>query len=116
MNSLKHNPIYSAAERRAIEKIIRSNTVDLVRDYEINFDVAYMYAVVQLLGFGEKRAKKLYDAYWAYREQVQTDFEGFDGDGIMESAMEFRLKNLGIDVRKWYNEKNVHRLEAKCTK
>ena len=106
------------------EKIIKHQVAlecqTIVRKYEVMTDICFIYAIVDELGFGPARAKRLYKRFWQARDEVQ-EFVRAEGenndveDGLRETMMEKVLLSRGIDVRSWNEELGKPRLEYKIT-
>lgn len=94
----------SADAKRMIEHEIKKETVKLVRAYEKDLDVAWLYAIRETFDFGAERLKRLYKRYFSLRKEVQDEYLGTEGDGIRETAMKIKLQYAGVDVDKLYDE------------
>lgn len=102
------------------EKVIRHQVAlecqTIVRKYEVMQDICFIYALVDELGFGPKRAERIYRKFWKCRDDVQQ-FVRADGenndleDGLRETMMEKVLLSRGIDVRAWNEKYGKSRLE-----
>ena len=106
------------AAKKAMQKKIRSQCVAQTENYEIEFDTAWIYAIRMTTKaantpWGKKRILRTYKAMFEAREKMKEWFLADDGDGIVETAMRFELRQVGIDVEEMYrNEKQSRRLRA----
>ena len=107
----------TAPQERVIRHYVAVECRNVVRKYEVMTDICFVYALVDKLGFGPKRAEELYKRFWECREEVQR-FVRADGesndleDGLRETMMEKVLLSRGIDVRKWNETYGKARLET----
>lgn len=100
----------TAAQKRAMLDEIKRQTVDIVHAYETDLDTAWLFAIREEFGFGKDRLERLYRKYFEYREQIQREYQGIEGDGIRETAMRSALKYAGVDVDALYDEFGGRRL------
>ena len=111
----------SKEQEKIIKHQVSLECQTIVRKYEIMQDICFIYALVDELGFGKKRAARIYERFWKARDEVQ-EFVRADGenndleDGLRETMMEKVLLTRGIDVRKWNEELGKPRLEYEIHK
>lgn len=115
MNALKNRKLNSS-EERIVQRAVRRAAIDCVRPYEKMFDVCFLYTLVDVLGFGKKRARRIYERYWTNRDEVQREVQSDGEDGTREIMMNMALKSRGIDVDAWYEELGRGRLEYNFVK
>ena len=104
----------TVAQQKALDREIRAQCVERVKDYEIMLDAALIYALRQELGFGKDRLKRIYDAMFRCREEAKEFYKYQDSNGTVHEAshddvafaMLWELKQLGIDVEAWYDEQS----------
>lgn len=111
----------TVAQQKALDREIRAQCVQRVKDYEIMLDAALIYALRQELGFGKERLKRIYDAMFRCREEAKEFYKYQEADGNeyratheeVAFAMLWELKQIGIDVEAWYEEHDSsNRLQA----
>ena len=111
----------SVQQQKALDREIREQCVERVKEYEIMLDAALIYALREQLGFGKDRLKRIYDAMFRCREEAKEFYKHKESDGNeyrathdeVAFAMLWELKQIGIDVEAWYNEHgNSNRLQA----
>ncbi len=106
------------AAKKAMQKEIRSQCVIQTETYEIELDTAWAYAIRTVSErkkrpIGKKLMLEIYQAMFEAREKMKEWYQADDSDGIVETAMRFELRQVGIDVEEMYrNEKQSRRLRA----
>lgn len=94
----------SAAERKAMEKEIRRQLAVFNEKNCDELDAMILWYLHEEFGFGEKRLKKVYfglaDAVNGLVDRYQMD----DGDQAWLCTK--KLKDYGIDISKWKNERD----------
>ena len=102
---------------RAIEPDVRRMCVEKTRQYELLIDTCILYVlhVLPQTRFGKKRLKRVYDALFTVRKEMQERYQCSVGDDMGDYAMYCKLKDDGIDVEEMFNE-HEHRFKAKVTR
>lgn len=94
----------SAAERKAMEKEIRRQLAEFNEKNYDELDAMILWYLHEEFGFGEKRLKKVYfelaDAVNGLVDRYLMD----DGDQAWLCTK--KLKDYGIDISKWKNDRN----------
>lgn len=94
----------TSAERKALDIEIRKETAVFTRKHAMEIDAAFLCVLQEQLGFGEVRLKRFFDDFsptiraLADRYETETDEE-------LTFVCTYKLKERGIDISKWYDEK-----------
>ena len=87
------------AVKQLIDKEISRRILQLDLEYTIDMDTVVIWTLRQY-GWGEKRLKRFYDDMFNWHRKLRKHYE------IPECFPErYMLKQQGIDVQAWYNEK-----------
>ena len=116
MKAIVNRPKMTPELQKLIRHQVSLECQTITRKYETIQDICFIYAVVDMCGWGKKRCEKLYKRFWECRDEVQkfvrAEGENMDlEDGLRETMMERVLLTHGIDVRTWNEEYGKARLE-----
>jgi hypothetical protein len=90
-------------QHKAMMAEIRRQKKQWTEDMEKNVDVAVLWALHDLCGFGEKRLKDFFDGFnRIYKELVAH----YDMESDMPWVYEQKLKEIGVNVAEWRKEES----------
>ena len=91
----------TANERRKLVREIRAECVNQTRQYEVQLDLVMLYALHThpKTKFGKKRLEEFYEFYFKMRREMQERFQVDEDDDF---AIDYFLKQDGIDVEAMY--------------
>ena len=93
----------TAAEKKAIDIEINRQLIEKDRQFTEDIDAMVLYTLMAHYGWKKKRLKRFWDAFIeehkALREYYQMDAPG--ENAWLANRM---LKEIGVDVHKWYEE------------
>lgn len=85
---------------RVAQKEIQNQIKAADIEYSRNFAACVLWAMHEAFGFGEKRLKKMWDAYAEMHDKLKEYYELDDGDDVSFVCKE-NLKKIGVDVDAW---------------
>ena len=91
----------TANEKRKLVREIRTECVNQTRQYEIQLDSVMLYALHTFpkAKYGKKKLEEFYEFYFAMRREMQERFQVDEDDDF---AIDYFLKQDGIDVEAMY--------------
>ena len=93
----------TAAERKAMNIEINRQLVERDKQYAADIDALVLYTLMAHYGWKKKRLKRFWDAFVAEHQSLR-EFYQMDAPGDNEWLAHRRLKQIGVDVRLWYEE------------
>ena len=97
----------SANERKAldieIKKESREIMAEITRKHEIEVDAIFLWWLHKKLGFGPKRLKEFYDDFAVAMEELAERYGMKEGEELWYCT--HLLKEYGVDLEKWNEEK-----------
>ena len=93
----------TTSEQKAMDMEIRRRLADYERKHEIEMDSLILWQLHKQLGFGPKRLRKFYDNFAPAMDELLKQYEAEDSECFLLCAQ--KLKECGIDVEKWHNER-----------
>lgn len=93
-------PISSKA-RYAMNEEIKRQIVEYDKKHSIEFDAMVLYTLHEVFGFGKSRLRKFYSEFKKTYHELQ-DYYCMPDD--VPFICLIKLKNLGVDLKKWYEE------------
>lgn len=95
----------SLAERKAMEIEINKQIIERSENHDIELISIFLWTLKERRGYGPKRLKETYDDI---KEEIDKLLERYslEGEDTPWLCTE-KLKELGIDIKKWEKESNV---------
>lgn len=101
------NKIYggsmSVAEKKAMDMEIMRQLAEYDRKNSIEIDALVLWVLHEQFGFGEKRLRQFYEAFTPAINDLIKRYELGDADSVWLCTR--KLKEFGIDVEEWHNER-----------
>lgn len=94
----------TAAEKKAMDLEIRRQLAEYEKRHMHEIDAMILWLLHEEFGFGKKRLKKFFDLFDKSSRELVKQYELEDSDRIWICT--YMLKQYGIDIEKWENEKN----------
>lgn len=97
------NKKLSASQKKALMPAIEKEILDYQDRFYVENAAAILWALHITFGFGEKRLKKFWDAYFDAHDEVVKHYQLDNlGEGMIYKEL---LHRIGIDIDKWCDEK-----------
>lgn len=94
----------TAAEKKAMNMEIQRQLAEYDMKHMNELDAMVLWHLHEEFGFGLKRLKRFYDTF---KPQVDALLERYVmDDSDMVWLCTYKLKQYGIDIEKWNNERN----------
>lgn len=90
------------AEQKAMDEEINRQFFELDRKYTRDNDATILWALHECFGFGEKRLRQFWEFF--FREQARLR-EHYQIDTNEGNLCKFKLKEIGVDIDGWHDEK-----------
>lgn len=103
----------SAKERKVLNEEIRRQCVEQTEQYEVELDVAVLYALHSAFGFGKIRLERFYKEMFRLRNEMKARYGTSADDTMGDFAMYIKLKERGVDVQQLYEEQNEQKFKVK---
>ena len=94
----------NANERKALDIEIRKELADFTRRHAMEVDATFLCILQDQLGFGEVRLKRFFDEFSPAIQALADRYEA-ETDDELTFVCTYKLKERGIDLAKWYEEK-----------
>lgn len=94
----------TACQRKVMKKEIRRELAEHDRKHAYEIDAIVLWTLMQTFGFGEKRLKRYFDAFGENLKALINHYEMGEEDEAWLCSR--KLKEAGIDLDKWEEEKN----------
>lgn len=104
MNAIRRYNM-SKEEKRALTHEVARQAREISDKFALELDATILWALHKKFGFGAKRCKKFYDCVAELRESLLKKYEMQDDS---EFILLYKLKERGIDVKKWSEEQKNH--------
>lgn len=101
---MKAHRIWTAQERDVLHRAIKEEIKKQNIGYSLSLDEAILYALYKRFGFGKKRLREYYEAFFDEREKLKEYYEMPDD---AEWLVHRELLNIGVDVEQWNKERGV---------
>lgn len=89
-------------EREALKREINRQILKMDAQYTNNVDALVLYVLHAHFGFGKKRLREYWEAFFAEHKKLVEYYE-MPGDNAWLADME--LKKIGVDVAAWNAER-----------
>ncbi len=93
----------TAAERKAMNIEINRQIAERDAQYAADIDALVLYTLMARYGWKKKRLKGFWDAFNAEHKALREFYE-LVNPGENEWVAHRLLKEIGVDVKKWYKE------------
>ena len=93
-------------EQKALNIEINRQIAENTRKHELEIEAVVIRQLRRLTGWGERRLKRFYDEFDIEIDKLLKAYEMGDEDAPWLCTRE--LKEEGIDIHEWYNEKQGH--------
>ena len=93
----------TAAEKRAMDIEINRQLVERDEQYAADIDAMVLYTLMTHYGWREKRLREFWKAFLAEHKALREQYQ-MNEPGDNEWLAHRKLKEIGVDVRKWYEE------------
>lgn len=93
----------TAAEKKAMDIEISRQLVERDKQYAADIDAMVLYTLMAHYGWKEKRLKEFWKAFLAEHKALREHYL-MDEPGDNEWLAHRKLKDIGVDVRQWYEE------------
>lgn len=103
----------TAKDRKALNEEIRRQCIEQTEQYEVQLDVVVLYALHSVFGFGKERLERFYREMFKLRKDMKARYGTSADDTMGDFAMYIKLKEMGVDVQKLYDEQNVQKFKVK---
>jgi len=94
---------FTAAETKAMNIEINRQILEADAKYSTDVDAMILWVLHSCFGFGKKRLRRFYDEFSAEHQRLRDYYEMQD-DGAW--LCKHKLKDIGVDVDKWNNERS----------
>lgn len=94
----------TASEKKAMDLEIRRQLAEYEKGHMYEIDAMILWLLHEEFGFGKKRLKKFFDLFDKSSRELVKQYELENSDRIWICT--YMLKQYGIDIEKWENEKN----------
>lgn len=103
----------SASDRKSLNDEIKQQCLQQTEQYEVELDVADLYAVHKVFGAGKVRLERYYREKFRFREEMKKRYGTSDDDTMGDFAMYIKLKEIGVDVQALYEEMNEKKFKVR---
>ena len=95
----------SAAEKKALDMEVKRQISEYDQKHRLELQAVFLWVLHEHLGFGEKRLKQFFDIF---DEAIDALIERYDLE-TKDSAWlcTLKLKEIGIDIQKWNDNKET---------
>lgn len=104
MNALRRYTM-SKEEKRALKAEVARQSREISDKFALEIDATILWSLHEKFGFGPERCKRFYDSVAESRENLLKKYEMQDDS---EFILIYKLKEAGIDLRKWAEEQKKH--------
>lgn len=104
MNALRRYTM-SKEEKRALQAEVARQSREISDRFALELDATILWALHEKFGFGAKRCRRFYDCVYEVRENLLKKYEMQDD---CEFILIYKLKEYGIDLKKWSEEQKNH--------
>ena len=94
---------FNAKERKAMETEIKKQLREFDKKHTLELDALILWQLHEQLGFGPKRLKRFYNRFNELLDEMGERYDFDDSDKIWLCT--FKLKEIGIDIEKWDQER-----------
>lgn len=101
---MKAHRIWTAQERDMLHREIKKEIKRQNIGYSLSLDEAILYTLYKRFGFGKKRLREYYEAFFDEREKLKEYYEMPED---AEWLVHRELLNIGVDVEAWNKERGV---------
>lgn len=98
-------------ERQALNIEVKKAIVENEEQYRADLDAAILYFLHTKYGFGVKRLREFWDDFNALHEEMIQHYMIDSEDAAWVCREE--LKNIGVDVKQWYEEDKLKERDGK---
>ena len=92
---------FTAAERKAMDKEIRRQIIEMDRKHSDDLDAMILYTLHVKFGFGKKRLRQFYEAMSEEHDKLIKHYEMPDDYPWL---CKYKLKEIGVDIEKWNDQ------------
>lgn len=96
---MKAHRMYTANERKALEKELKSQLADWDKKHYNELDALVLWTLHAEFGFGKKRLKKFHDIFVKSIGELLKRYEMEGSDDVWLCT--YKLKQAGIDISEW---------------
>ena len=93
----------TAAEKKAMDIEIHRQILEKDAEYAADIDAMVLYVLMDRYGWKQKRLKEFWKAFNEAHKALRDYYEMHDA-GDNEWLAHRKLKDIGVDVREWYEE------------
>ena len=93
----------TSAERKIVKEEINRHILAAEEKYTNDFDAMVLYTLRMHLGFGKKRLRRFYEAFFA---EYQRFIKFYEMPDDVTWLCDRELKKIGVDVKQWNEEMN----------
>ena len=93
----------NATEKRAMEMEIKRQLVEWNEKHREDLDALVLYVLMAHYGWKKKRLRKFWNAFKSEHKNL-CDHYLMDDPGDDEWLSKWKLKQIGVDVKEWYEE------------
>lgn len=91
-------------QKKAMDAEIRKQLAEYDRKDAEEIDAMVLWVLYSEFGFGEKRLRRFFDKFTSELNALTNRYEMTDNDTPWLCTR--KLKDAGIDIKKWLDEKN----------
>ena len=97
--------IFSAAEKKAMQMEIMRQTAEHDRKNQLELCATVLWVLHEEFGWGPGRLKKFFDIFDPSVDALLDRYEMGEEDGDKLWLCTYKLKQAGVDVEKWFEER-----------
>lgn len=93
----------TAAEKKAMDIEIRRQLSESEKAHDADLDALVLYILMKCYGWRKKRLRVFWEAFVEEHKALREYYQ-MDEPGDSEWLAHRKLKDIGVDVRQWYDE------------